>query len=38
MSTSSVRLSGNYKTYDNVGKLYYETLKYLRGLQPTAAF
>ncbi len=30
--------SGSYKTYDNVGKLYYETLKYLRGLQPTTAF
>jgi len=30
--------SQSYKTYDNVGKLYYETLKYLRGLQPTAAF
>ncbi len=30
--------SQNYKTYDNVGKLYYETLKYLRGLQPTTAF
>lgn len=28
-----------YKTRDNVGKLYYETLKYLRGLkQPTLAF
>ena len=30
--------SRSYKTYDNVGKLYYETLKYLRGLQPTSAF
>lgn len=30
--------SQSYKTYDNVGKLYYETLKYLRGLQPTTAF
>jgi type IV pilus assembly protein PilY1 len=30
--------SHSYKTYDNVGKLYYETLKYLRGLQPTTAF
>lgn len=30
--------SSGYKTYDNVGKLYYETLKYLRGLQPTTAF
>ena len=30
--------SGSYKTYDNVGKLYYETLKYLRGLQPTSDF
>lgn len=28
----------SYKTYDDVGKLYYEALKYLRGLQPTAAF
>ena len=27
-----------YKTYDNVSKLYYEGLKYLRGLQPTTAF
>ena len=27
--------SHTYKTYDDVGKLYYETLKYLRGLQPT---
>lgn len=31
-------VSQNYKTYDNVGKLYYETLKYLRGLQPTGVF
>ena len=30
--------SQNYKTYDNVGKLYYEGLRYLRGLQPTTAF
>ena len=27
-----------YKTYDNVGKLYYESLRYLRGLTPTSAF
>ena len=27
-----------YKTYDNVGKLYYEGLRYLRGLQPTTDF
>nr|MBL8410256.1 hypothetical protein [Dechloromonas sp.] len=27
-----------YKTYDNVGKLYYESLRYLRGLSPTSAF
>lgn len=27
-----------YKTYDNVGKLYYESLRYLRGLTPTTAF
>lgn len=31
-------VSRNYKTYDNVGKLYYETLRYMRGLQPTQAF
>ncbi|WP_263768797.1 pilus assembly protein [Propionivibrio soli] len=30
--------AGGYKTYDNVGKLYYEALKYLRGLQPTSNF
>lgn len=30
--------SANYKTYDPVGKLYYESLRYLRGLQPTTAF
>ena len=30
--------ASTYKTYDDVGKLYYETLKYLRGLQPTTAF
>lgn len=28
----------NYKTLDDVGKLYYEALKYLRGLQPTSQF
>lgn len=27
-----------YKTFDNVGKLYYESLRYLRGLTPTSAF
>ena len=31
-------VSQKYKTYDNVGKLYYESLRYLRGLQPTTAF
>ena len=31
-------VSQGYKTYDNVGKLYYESLRYLRGLQPTTAF
>ena len=30
--------SQRYKTYDPVGKLYYETLRYLRGLQPTQDF
>lgn len=30
--------SHSYKKYDDVGKLYYETLKYLRGLQPTSDF
>ncbi len=30
--------SQNYKTYDNVGKLYYESLRYLRGLTPTTDF
>lgn len=30
--------SQGYKTYDNVGKLYYESLKYLRGLSPTSDF
>lgn len=30
--------AGGYKTYDNVGKLYYEALRYLRGLTPTSAF
>ena len=28
---------GRYKTYDPVGELHYETLRYLQGLQPTAA-
>ena len=32
------KASGNYKTYDDVGKVYYEALKYLRGLQPTTDF
>lgn len=27
-----------YKTYDDIGKLYYESLKYLRGLSPTSDF
>lgn len=30
--------AAGYKTYDNVGKLYYEALRYLRGLTPTPAF
>jgi type IV pilus assembly protein PilY1 len=30
--------SHTYKTYDDAGKLYYETLKYLRGGPPTTAF
>lgn len=30
--------SHTYKTYDDVGKLYYESLKYLRGLSPTPDF
>jgi type IV pilus assembly protein PilY1 len=30
--------AAGYKTYDNVGKLYYEGLRYLRGLTPTTAF
>lgn len=32
------RQSKTYKTYDNVGKLYYEALRYLRGLTPTTGF
>ncbi|MBG6075499.1 pilus assembly protein [Polaromonas sp. CG_9.11] len=28
---------GRYKIYDPVGELYYETLRYLQGLQPTPA-
>ena len=28
---------GRYKKYDPVGELHYETLRYLQGLQPTAA-
>ena len=31
-------VSKSYKTYDTVGKLYYETLRYLRGKTPTADF
>lgn len=27
--------TGNYKTYDNVGELWYESLRYLQGLDPT---
>lgn len=27
--------TGNYKTYDNVGELWYESLRYLQGLAPT---
>lgn len=30
--------SHTYKTYDDTGKLYYETLKYLRRLSPTTDF
>lgn len=30
--------TGSYKTYDTVGKLYYETLNYLRGRPPTVDF
>lgn len=26
---------GQYKTYDSVGELYYESMRYLQGLQPT---
>lgn len=32
------RNAATYKTYDNAGKLYYESLRYLRGLQPTLHF
>jgi type IV pilus assembly protein PilY1 len=32
------RQSGSYKTYDNFGKMYYESLRYLRKLPPTQAF
>ena len=28
---------GNYKTYDPVGELYYEALRYLQGLPPTSS-
>lgn len=31
-------INKNYKRYDPVSKLYYESLKYLRGLQPTNDF
>lgn len=30
--------TGSYKTYDNFGKMYYESLRYLRKLPPTQAF
>lgn len=30
-------LQGGYKTYDPVGELYYEAVRYLQGLQPTAS-
>lgn len=30
--------SHSYKTYDNIGKLYYESLKYLRNQAPTTSF
>ena len=29
-------ITGDYKSYDPVGELYYEALRYLQGLQPTA--
>lgn len=29
--------TGNYKTYDPVGELYYEVLRYFQGLPPTAS-
>jgi type IV pilus assembly protein PilY1 len=32
---TSTTSQGEYKTYDPVGELYYETLRYLQGLQPT---
>lgn len=32
------RHTGSYKTYDNFGKMYYESLRYLRKLPPTQAF
>lgn len=32
------RQSQSYKTYDNFGKMYYESLRYLRKLPPTQAF
>lgn len=32
------KASSGYKTYDDTGKLYYETLKYLRGTTPTTDF
>ncbi|MBK7237085.1 MAG: hypothetical protein IPI02_16155 [Sterolibacteriaceae bacterium] len=32
------RQSGRYKTYDNFGKMYYESLRYLRKLPPTQEF
>jgi type IV pilus assembly protein PilY1 len=33
---TSTTSQGEYKTYDPVGELYYETLRYIQGLQPTA--
>jgi type IV pilus assembly protein PilY1 len=32
------KTAAGYKTYDDVGKLYYEALRYLRGLSPTTDF
>jgi len=30
-------IAGRYKTYDPIGELHYESLRYLQGLQPSAA-